>query len=45
MKLTDYQQQIYDRAIKSPNNNVMTIRGYAGTGKTHTVMNLSLIHI
>ena len=40
MNLTNYQQQIYDRAIKSPNNSVMTIRGYAGTGKTHTVMNI-----
>lgn len=40
MNLTDYQQSIFTRATSRSDTNVMTIRGYAGSGKTHTVVEI-----
>ena len=39
MNLTSYQQQVFDR-IHQSDNDIITLRGFAGTGKTHTAVDI-----
>jgi ATP-dependent exoDNAse (exonuclease V) alpha subunit len=39
MNLTSYQQQVFDR-IHQSDDDIITLRGFAGTGKTHTAVDI-----
>ena len=39
MNLTSYQQHVFDR-IHQSDNDIITLRGFAGTGKTHTAVDI-----